>query len=645
MKGIAVPVIRTPFFKGIAVFIIAGLLTYGVAYQSYLISRIEKQKQVLKEINSVNYNLKTAIDNGLSASNTLNLIINRYGIPADFDSIAKSILGFNKYIDALEITKKGVITNIYPLAGNEAAMGFDVLGDSSFRKEAYIAIKKKQLYFAGPLELKQGGIAVVGRLPFFIDNKFEGFSMVIIKLPTLLRAAGISLQNRQFMYQLSKKNPITLKEEFFLPAPVPFDTTHSITVTVPDGKWKLYVMQRENKISYAVVAISILGFIFSLMAGLFTWYMTRQPDKLNKLVAEKTTELMHVKNNIAYSEARLTEAQEVAKIGSWETDLVTLNVIWSKETFRIFEIEDMNFKPSHADFLKFVHPDDRERVGAAFTDSLTSKKSNAIEHKIVTQSGKQKWVEERWRIFYDEKGEAVRAIGTCQDITERIKIKTEIISSYYQLQELTAHLQVIREEERKRIAREIHDELGQQLTALKMDTTWVSKKLIIDDEAIIKRLSNMAGLIDDTVKTIRRISSDLRPGILDDLGLIPALEWQGEEYEKRTGIKLQFHTNINDITLDQNISTNIFRIFQEALTNTIKHSGATETYISVEKNEQNLLLIIKDNGQGFDLNKLRGKHSLGLVGMKERAALLKAELVIDSVYLKGTTITLKVPLH
>ncbi|MDP1801417.1 MAG: PAS domain S-box protein [Bacteroidota bacterium] len=770
MKGFNLPIIGTPVLNGITVFIITALLTFGVAYQSYLISENEKQSEVLKEINSVNYNLKTAISNGLTASKTLAFIINKYGVPQDFDSIAKKILENNKYIDALELTKKGLITNVYPLKGNEAAIGFDVLEDSIVSKEAYKTIQKKELYFAGPLKLKQGGMAVVGRLPFFVDDKFEGFSVVIIKLSTLLKAAGISLQNKQFVYQLSKIDPTTLQEDFFLPAPFSSDSSQSISVMVPDGEWKLYVMQKEQEIPFEIIAFSFLGFIFSLTAGLFSWHLTRQPNKLNKLVDKKTAELINIQNSISYSEARLAEAQEVAKVGSWETDLVTLNVNWSKETFRIFEVEELNYKTSHPNFLKFVHPKDREKVETAFTKSLNKKGLNSIEHRIVTSGGQVKYVEERWRIFQNEKEEPVRAIGTCQDITERVqaekalkesekkykylfennpmpmllwdfetlkiidcnmealikygysrdeflsltmkdirppediplmedqvkseevygkihkkvwrhkkkngelmfvsvnahiidyegkrvslvmiddvteklKAEAELISSYNQLQELTAHLQVIREEERTRIAREIHDELGQQLTALKMDTSMLSKKINVADELVTEKLSNMISLIDDTVKTVRRISSDLRPGILDDLGLIPALEWQGEEYEKRTGIKLLFQTNINDLVLEREISTNVFRIFQEALTNIIRHSSATETNILIEKKEQDLLLIIKDNGQGFEVDNLKKKQSWGIVGMKERAILLKGELIIESKKLQGTTITLKVPIH
>lgn len=245
-------------------------------------------------------------------------------------------------------------------------------------------------------------------------------------------------------------------------------------------------------------------------------------------------------------------------------------------------------------------------------------------------------------IDYDDKRVSLVLLD---DITEKLKAEKGLLASYTQLKKLTAHLQIVREEERTRIAREIHDELGQQLTVLKMDASWISRRIAADDKSIAEKLAGMIGLIDDTVKTVRRISSDLRPGILDDMGLIPALEWQGEEYAKRTGIKWHFSTNINDIVLDPDISTNIFRIFQEALTNIIRHSLATRVETIVEKKNESLTIIVKDNGQGFDVHRLRNRASWGIVGMKERAAFINSELKIDSEKQKGTILTLVVPLN
>ncbi len=373
----------------------------------------------------------------------------------------------------------------------------------------------------------------------------------------------------------------------------------------------------------------------------------RKPDGIPKQIfgiTSNITERKRTEDLIRNSEAQLAEAQAVTKVGSWETDLLNLKVIWSKETYRIFGVDADIFHASHQGFLEFVHPEDRARVDEAFVGSLDKPGTNTIEHRILTPEGLLKFVEERWKIINDDQGLPVRALGTCQDVTERKKVETELQYSYQQLQELTAHLHRVREEERTRIAREIHDELGQQLTGLKMDASWIGKKIAMEDKSVKEKLGNMISLIDETVKTVRRIASELRPGILDDLGLLPALEWQCEEFEKRTGIKSHFQTDLSDFNPERNLSTNIFRLYQEALTNIARHANATSVETLVEQRDGHLWLIIRDNGQGFDLEEVKKKHSLGLIGMKERALMLRGELSIESDTSAGTVIILKIPL-
>lgn len=373
----------------------------------------------------------------------------------------------------------------------------------------------------------------------------------------------------------------------------------------------------------------------------------RKPEGIPKQIfgiTSNITEQKKAENLIRNSEAQLAEAQAVTKVGSWETDLLNLKVIWSKETYRIFGVDADIFHASHQGFLEFVHPEDRARVDAAFVGSLDKPGTNTIEHRILTPEGLLKFVEERWKIINDDQGLPVRALGTCQDVTERKKAETELQYSYQQLQELTADLHRVREEERTRIAREIHDELGQQLTGLKMDASWIGKKIAMEDTSVKEKLGNMISLIDETVKTVRRIASELRPGILDDLGLLPALEWQCEEFEKRTGIKSNFQTDLSDFNPERNLSTNIFRLYQEALTNIARHANATRVETLVEQRDGHVCLIIRDNGQGFDLEDVKKKHSLGLIGMKERALMLHGELSIESDTAAGTVIILKIPL-
>ena len=177
-----------------------------------------------------------------------------------------------------------------------------------------------------------------------------------------------------------------------------------------------------------------------------------------------------------------------------------------------------------------------------------------------------------------------------------------------------------------------------------MDASWIGKKIPGADTQVQEKIRDMIDLIDATVKTMRRISSDLRPGILDDLGLLPALEWQSSEFEKRCGIECQFSSTLSELKIDQKVATGLFRIYQEALTNIARHSGATKVRSAFNYGDDNkLVLVINDNGNGFDSEELKSKTTLGIAGMKERAKLMSGELLIGSLRTKGTTIMIKVP--
>jgi two-component system, NarL family, sensor histidine kinase UhpB len=219
----------------------------------------------------------------------------------------------------------------------------------------------------------------------------------------------------------------------------------------------------------------------------------------------------------------------------------------------------------------------------------------------------------------------------------------EMLELNEQLRQLAAHLQNVREVEQIRIAREIHDELGQMLTAIKMDITSANKKMKESIYEAEKDLSKALEMVDNTVKAVRKISSELRPSILDDLGLVAALEWQSMEFEKRNNIRSVFFSSIADISIDSNIATVMYRIYQEALTNISRHSEATNVTAELMINDEQLILIISDNGKGFDPDTAKAKKHLGLVGMKERALMVNGKFAIKSTTGKGTTITISIP--
>ena len=233
-----------------------------------------------------------------------------------------------------------------------------------------------------------------------------------------------------------------------------------------------------------------------------------------------------------------------------------------------------------------------------------------------------------------------------QDITERKQAEEQLKQSHEQLRQLTSHLQEVREEEQRRIAREVHDELGQHITGLKMDVAWIWKKMAGTKNAmpIEEKLTEMTMLLDSAVRTIRKIASELRPSILDNLGLIAALEWQTKEFEKRFLIPVAFKTNIPLLEVDAGIATGLFRLYQESLTNIARHAEASNVYADLQLKDGQLLLTIQDNGKGFDVSESDNKKTLGLLGMKERVLMLNGDLQITSTPGNGTKINITVPL-
>jgi len=250
------------------------------------------------------------------------------------------------------------------------------------------------------------------------------------------------------------------------------------------------------------------------------------------------------------------------------------------------------------------------------------------------------------RLFpeFDDQGRVRSVITYSHDVTEKRKAEIELESSRQELRELSSHLQNIREEERTAIAREIHDELGQQLTGLKMDIYWLSNKIAPAREPVQHKINDIFELIDKTIDSVRRIAAQLRPSTLDNLGLVEAMEWQSTEFANRTGLQMQFQSGIQDLAIPPDMATGLFRIYQEALTNITRHAGAATVSATLELEMDWLILKIRDDGRGFDPAKVRNKKTWGLLGMKERALMMGGKYEIASRPMEGTSIIVSVPL-
>ena len=210
-----------------------------------------------------------------------------------------------------------------------------------------------------------------------------------------------------------------------------------------------------------------------------------------------------------------------------------------------------------------------------------------------------------------------------------------------QLRDFAARLDTVREEERTRVARELHDELGQLLTILKLDLSWMQGQLSRSD--LRKKMKAIIAHVDDTIRRVRRISSDLRPSILDDLGLGPAIEWQASEIQKRTGIRTQVISDGDCARLPMEASAATFRVVQEALTNVVRHAKATRVRVRLKSQEHTLAISIEDNGKGITEAQITDVKSLGIVGMKERIARIGGEFNIFSEPDRGTRLDMIIP--
>jgi signal transduction histidine kinase len=231
-----------------------------------------------------------------------------------------------------------------------------------------------------------------------------------------------------------------------------------------------------------------------------------------------------------------------------------------------------------------------------------------------------------------------------REVAERKKAEASLRVSQESLRALTARLQSIREEEGTRISREIHDELGQSLTGLKMDLTWLSRRLPAEQKQLEQKIKSMFGLIDDTIRAVRRIASRLRPEALDQLGLVAAIGWQARDFQMRTGIRCKVSLPAEALVVDQEKSTAVFRIFQELLTNVARHANATKVDVAMQVEGDALTLCVQDNGRGIPEQDARSPKSLGLMGMSERALLLGGHIQIEGSRAKGTRAAVSIPM-
>ena len=380
------------------------------------------------------------------------------------------------------------------------------------------------------------------------------------------------------------------------------------------------------------------GHVYRLVGGARDITKRRQAEEA---LRSSEREQRQLAAQLKRESTRLVEAQEVAKIGSWEAELPSLNVIWSEQTHHIFETDPSRFYPTRIKFREFIHPEDRAKVDAAFVASLDKRTPCTVEYRIVMPDGRVKILEEHWQAFHDEEGKPVRLAGTCSDITERVRVEEE-------LRRLSGQFLRLQDEERRRISRDLHDSTGQNLVALATMLGQLNSSAPSDERKSRTLLSECMELADQCIREVRTLSYALYPPELDETGLEGAIRVYARGFTKRSGIQVELDISLRVGQMERDIELALFRVVQESLTNIQRHSGSQRAKIRMDLNTD-LTLEVSDFGRGVSAGVQDGKEEsrfevgVGILSMQERVKLVGGRLDIDST-MHGTTVRVTVPL-
>lgn len=353
---------------------------------------------------------------------------------------------------------------------------------------------------------------------------------------------------------------------------------------------------------------------------------------------DETGRLMQALKNMRDS---LVQKTTMARLGAWQLDPATQKMTWSTETFRLFGMGQLSETPEFSGFLQRIHEEDRPRIQEGLARTIATGAEFTAEHRILRLDGTLHWVQAVIRRSDNDGKMLLR--GTLIDITERRQTLDALERSQGLLRELTAHQNRAKEDERRRIAREIHDELGQTLLALRLDVSMLATRTAQAHPRLNQRVCDVLQQLDATMKTVRGIINNLRPAVLD-LGLTAAIEWQVNKFRRRSGITCELVLDAEECVLDDQRATTLFRILQESLTNVIRHAKATHVRVELRQDGTRLAMRIADNGIGITAEGRRTANSFGLVGVKERIHALDGEFHIDSMPGKGTALAIYIPL-
>lgn len=438
----------------------------------------------------------------------------------------------------------------------------------------------------------------------------------------------------------------------------------SRTFAVAGTPWQIQVRAAAAPLgagSLATRLVLVGSILFSVFIAAFMQMLTARSRRIQGMVDDRTRELRaanarllrdiaarkQAEQDMRHAQQVLTVAQKVAHLGSWELDGATGEMQCSDELFRIVGLVPQSVQLTLSFILDMIHPEDREATRMAIASAREKRDGFRHEQRIVRPDGSIRHVVTVGEAEFDDRHRVVKAAGSLLDVTEQKETELALRCSEQALRELAAHQERIREDERKRIAREVHDELGALLTGIK---AYLSVSIETAERAGLpanQLLVEASDLADQASQATARIIAELRPSVLDHLGIWTAVQWYAEQTEKRTGLACE--CTISRLAaateIDPDRSTVLFRIVQEVLTNVVRHAQATRVDIGVQCTAKSIVVEIEDNGKGIESAVLHGGAGWGIVGIHERARHFGGEFDITGTPGKGTVARLRLPLE
>lgn len=376
---------------------------------------------------------------------------------------------------------------------------------------------------------------------------------------------------------------------------------------------------------------------------------TEELAEMNRLLTDEIAERKRIDEALRKSEIKYRTVADNTYDWEWWRDSNGRFIYMSPSCKRITCREADEFIKDPGLLQKIIHPDDRRFFDNHISEVEQNIEPGEVEFRICQPDGSIRWLAHVCQAVLNENGHILGRRGSNRDITPEKQAREALQKSEQQLRNLSSQLMTVQETERRRISRELHDELGGSLAVLKLRLSFIKRNLQIEQKKLKDECQQNMEHIDDILESMHRLSRDLSPSILEDIGLIPALKRLIEKFAENYDLKVTFDIIEPHFLLPKDSYIMIYRIFQEALTNIGKHARAKNITFKIDKNDRTIIFSLEDDGRGFDVKSIEGKEAsqrgLGLTTMKERARILGASFELSSECRKGTRITLSIPVH